>query len=95
MLGMEALVRWNHPRYGLLAPMKFIPLAEETSLIVPLGEWILGEACRQTKQWCDQFDGELDISVTVNISIRQFQQNELIDIVRRGARKFGPAAEHL
>jgi PAS domain S-box/diguanylate cyclase (GGDEF) domain len=83
MLGMEALVRWNHPRYGLLAPMKFIPLAEETSLIVPLGEWILGEACRQTKQWCDQFDGELDISVTVNISIRQFQQSELIDIVRR------------
>lgn len=82
MLGMEALVRWNHPRYGMLAPMKFIPLAEETSLIVPLGEWILGEACRQTKEWCDKFDPALNISVTVNISIRQFQQKELVEIIR-------------
>ena len=89
MLGMEALVRWNHPRYGMLAPMKFIPLAEETSLIVPLGEWILGEACRQTKEWCDKFDDQLDISVTVNISIRQFQQKELIQIVRCALEESG------
>jgi diguanylate cyclase (GGDEF)-like protein/PAS domain S-box-containing protein len=89
MLGMEALVRWNHPRYGLLAPMRFIPLAEETSLIVPLGEWILGEACRQTKQWGDKFEPGLDISVTVNISIRQFQQKELVEIVRRALVESG------
>ena len=89
MLGMEALVRWNHPRYGMLAPMKFIPLAEETSLIVPLGEWILGEACRQTKKWSESYGETLDISVTVNISIRQFQQKELIDIVRRALEASG------
>jgi diguanylate cyclase (GGDEF)-like protein/PAS domain S-box-containing protein len=89
MLGMEALVRWNHPRYGLLAPMRFIPLAEETSLIVPLGEWILDEACRQTKEWCEKFNGGVDISVTVNISIRQFQQNELVDIVRHALENSG------
>jgi len=89
MLGMEALVRWNHPRYGMLAPMKFIPLAEETNLIVPLGEWILGEACRQAKAWCDKYSGGLEISVTVNISIRQFQQAELVDIVRRALEESG------
>jgi diguanylate cyclase (GGDEF)-like protein/PAS domain S-box-containing protein len=81
MLGMEALVRWVHPRYGMLSPMKFIPLAEETNLIVPLGEWILAEACRQVQQWRDRYDGQMDFSVTVNISIRQFQQKELVDMV--------------
>jgi len=89
MIGMEALVRWDHPRYGLLAPMKFIPLAEETNLIVPLGEWILGEACQQARTWADKYSGGLDISVTVNISIRQFQQNELVDIVRQALEKSG------
>src|SRR5215813_630981 len=89
MLGMEALVRWNHPRYGMLAPMKFIPLAEETNLIVPLGEWILDEACRQAKVWCDKYAGGVEISVTVNISIRQFQQKELVDIVRRALENSG------
>jgi EAL domain-containing protein (putative c-di-GMP-specific phosphodiesterase class I) len=63
--------------------MKFIPLAEETSLIVPLGEWILNEACKQTKRWSSKFEHNVDISVTVNISIRQFQQNELVGIVQR------------
>jgi diguanylate cyclase (GGDEF)-like protein/PAS domain S-box-containing protein len=89
MLGMEALVRWNHPRYGMLAPMKFIPLAEETNLIVPLGEWILKEACRQTKEWCDRFAEGVDISLTVNISIRQFQQKELGDIVSQALEASG------
>jgi diguanylate cyclase (GGDEF)-like protein/PAS domain S-box-containing protein len=89
MLGMEALVRWNHPRYGMLAPMKFIPLAEETNLIVPLGEWILGEACRQTQEWCDRFAKGYEISVTVNISIRQFQQKELVAIVHNALERSG------
>ena len=89
MIGMEALVRWDHPRYGLLAPMKFIPLAEETNLIVPLGEWILGEACHQARKWSDKYSGGLDISVTVNISIRQFQHKELVDIVRQALEASG------
>ena len=83
MLGMEALVRWVHPKYGLLSPMKFIPLAEETNLIVPLGDWVLTEACRQVQEWRGKYDGRMDFSVTVNISIRQFQQKELVDMVGR------------
>ncbi|MEP7213509.1 MAG: EAL domain-containing protein [Acidobacteriota bacterium] len=89
MLGMEALVRWQHPKFGLLPPMKFIPLAEETNLIVPLGEWILGEACRQAQKWRDDYSGEYDISITVNISIRQFQQNELVEIVSKALQASG------
>lgn len=81
MLGMEALVRWMHPRLGMLSPIKFIPLAEETNLIVPLGDWILREACRQVQEWRDE--NGIDVSVTVNISIRQFQQAELVDMVSR------------
>lgn len=83
MVGMEALVRWMHPRLGLLAPLIFIPLAEETNLIVPLGDWILNEACRQVQSWREEYEEEMDVSVTVNISIRQFQQSELVDMVSR------------
>ncbi|MBP7376360.1 MAG: EAL domain-containing protein [Pyrinomonadaceae bacterium] len=89
MLGMEALVRWMHPRLGLLAPMKFIPMAEETNLIVPLGEWILGEACRQVQAWRVQYPEDLDVAVTVNISIRQFLQAELVELVSRALRNSG------
>lgn len=89
LLGMEALVRWQHPRFGLLPPMKFIPLAEETNLIVPLGEWILTEACSQMEKWRHQFAFGDDLSVTVNISIRQFQQRELIDIVKSALERSG------
>ena len=95
MVGMEALVRWMHPRLGLLAPMKFIPLAEETNLIVPLGEWILAEACRQVQSWRNEYHGDLDVSVTVNISIRQFQQKELVDIVSRSLEDSGLPARSL
>jgi diguanylate cyclase (GGDEF)-like protein/PAS domain S-box-containing protein len=87
MLGMEALVRWMHPRLGLLSPIKFIPLAEETSLIVPLGDWILSEACRQVAEWREE--NGIDVSVTVNISIRQFQQAELVAMVRRALEESG------
>ena len=87
MLGMEALVRWMHPRLGMLSPIKFIPLAEETNLIVPLGDWILGEACRQVQEWRDE--NGIDVSVTVNISIRQFQQAELVDMVSRSLKESG------
>ena len=89
VVGMEALVRWMHPRLGLLAPMRFIPLAEETNLIVPLGAWILSEACRQVQSWRKEYDGELDVSVTVNISIRQFQQAELVQMVSHSLSESG------
>lgn len=78
--GMEALVRWEHPDRGLIPPMEFIPLAEETGLIIPIGEWILNTACAQNKSWQDA--GYPKIPVSINLSSRQFQQQKLIKAVR-------------
>lgn len=77
--GFEALLRWRHPRRGLLPPLEFIPFAEETGLIVPIGEWVLREACRQCKQWTEAFDSEL--RVAVNLSVRQFVGDNLVRTV--------------
>lgn len=79
MVGVEALVRWQHPERGLLSPDKFIPLAEETGLIVPLGEWVLRTACAQAKAW--QGCGYPALRVAVNLSRRQFQQKNLVQTV--------------
>jgi diguanylate cyclase (GGDEF)-like protein/PAS domain S-box-containing protein len=76
----EALVRWQHPSRGLLPPASFIPLAEETGLIVPLGEWVLLQACRQARQW--RTAGS-DLGVTVNVSTRQLAQDNFVEVVRR------------
>ncbi len=74
VLGVEALARWTHPELGQVPPLDFIPIAEETGLIVELGGWILGEACRQVKRWQDDSPGETAIYVSVNVSARQFRQ---------------------
>lgn len=74
VVGMEALVRWNHPSQGLIPPFDFIPLAEETGLIVPMGEWILRTACAQCKIWHDE---GYPLHLAVNLSPRQFQQKDL------------------
>lgn len=86
VVGMEALVRWNHPERGLVSPFDFIPLAEETGLIVPLGEWILATACRQTKWWHDQ---GFPLHVAVNLSLRQFQQKDLAEKINNIVRDTG------
>jgi diguanylate cyclase (GGDEF)-like protein len=81
LVGVEALVRWQHPQLGLVPPGDFIPLAEETGLILPIGEWVLREACRQNRQWQDK--GFVGMRVGVNISARQFQQRHLAETVMR------------
>ena len=80
MTGMEALLRWNHPDLGLVPPLDFIPLAEETGLILPIGEWVLRAACAQTKAWHDQ---GFELNVAVNLSPRQFQQRDLVSTINR------------
>jgi diguanylate cyclase (GGDEF)-like protein len=81
IVGVEALVRWQHPQLGLVPPGDFIPLAEETGLILPIGEWVLREACRQNREW--QNKGFARMRVGVNISARQFQQQHLSETVIR------------
>ncbi|NJR20773.1 MAG: EAL domain-containing protein [Richelia sp. CSU_2_1] len=77
--GMEALVRWQHPEFGLVAPGTFIPMAEENGLIVPIGEWVLKTACAQNKAWQDALHP--DLRIAVNFSARQFQQFNLVKMV--------------
>jgi diguanylate cyclase (GGDEF)-like protein len=81
IVGAEALVRWMHPEWGLVRPARFIPLAEETGLIVTIGEWVLREACRQTRAWIDA--GLEPGKVSVNLSVRQFRQEGLVRTVSR------------
>jgi diguanylate cyclase (GGDEF)-like protein len=91
--GVEALIRWRHPELGIVPPSDFIPLAEDTGLIVPIGEWVLREACRQNKAWQNQ--GFAPIHVAVNISARQFHQQDLAETVIRILNETGLSPEHL
>jgi diguanylate cyclase len=93
IVGMEALVRWQHPRRGLIAPSEFIPFAEETGLIVPLGTWVLREACLQNRAW--QKLGIRDLVVAVNISGLQFRQADLVETVAKALLACGLAARYL
>src|SRR3954465_9593775 len=81
LLGTEALVRWMHPEWGLVRPARFIPIAEDTGLIVQIGEWVLREACRQARAWLDE--GLKPGVVSVNLSARQFRQEGLVRMVSR------------
>ncbi len=77
--GVEALVRWEHPVRGLVHPGDFIPIAEETGLIVPMGKWVLNEACRQIQEWHTAHRREVPLSIGVNLSPKQFSQPDLVD----------------
>jgi diguanylate cyclase (GGDEF)-like protein/PAS domain S-box-containing protein len=87
--GVEALVRWQHPRRGLMPPGQFIPLAEEMGLILPLGAWVLREACRQAQQWRLRRGNGSPLAITVNVSGRQLQSIQLIADVRRALEDSG------
>lgn len=78
---MEALLRWPHPEQGLISPMHFIPVAEETGLIIPIGEWVLHEACMQTRIWHQM--GFYNLKVAVNLSEKQLRDASIIDTVKR------------
>jgi diguanylate cyclase (GGDEF)-like protein/PAS domain S-box-containing protein len=95
IVGLEALIRWRHPEKGMMSPAEFIPLAEETGLILPLGRWVLEEACTQIRRWQDAYAGPVPLVVTVNLSARQFQQPDLCDQVAQVLAKTGIAPEQL
>ncbi len=87
MKAMEALIRWKHPEKGFITPDKFIPLAEKTGFVLPLGEWILRTACLQHKKWQDE--GHPPMPVSVNISMRQFYDSNFLEMVRRILKETG------
>ncbi len=91
--GVEALIRWQDPRLGLVSPSEFIPLAEDTGLIVPIGEWVLREACLQGRRWIEQ--GFAPIPIAVNISARQFHDRDLSPAVIRVLEETGLSPKYL
>jgi diguanylate cyclase (GGDEF)-like protein/PAS domain S-box-containing protein len=94
LASFEALIRWQHPERGVVEPAEFIPLAEETGLIIPIGEWVLQEVCRQMRVW-GATPGMGPIAVSANLSTRQFAQPDLVSRVRDAMGEAGPQAGHL
>jgi diguanylate cyclase (GGDEF)-like protein/PAS domain S-box-containing protein len=92
--GFEALIRWRHPEYGFISPAEFIPVAEETGLILPLGRWVLGEACRQMREW-QHFNAAAPLSVSVNLSAKQFMQPDLMKQVKDTLQETGLSPHNL
>jgi diguanylate cyclase (GGDEF)-like protein len=90
--GVEALVRWRHPELGMISPAEFIPLAEETGVIVPLGDWVLQQACTEMRKLIEQ---GFDLSVAVNFSLRQLHQDALVDRVQKILEETGLSGSHL
>lgn len=93
IIGVEALLRWQHPEKGMISPSEFIPVAEENGLIIPIGEWVLKTACAQNKAW--QTAGFPPVRVAVNLSARQFQQQNLVETVARTLQETGLAPQWL
>jgi EAL domain-containing protein (putative c-di-GMP-specific phosphodiesterase class I) len=89
LAGFEALLRWQHPRRGLLYPDEFLSVAEETGLIVPIGRWVLWEACRQMRAWQDEWPVQPPLFVSVNLGNREFAQIDLIEQIDGALRETG------
>ena len=95
IVGLEALIRWQHPERGVIPPMDFIPLAEETGLILPIGDWGLSEACNQIQKWCREDPERAAPRVCVNLSARQFAREGLADHVEQLLRQSGISSRQL
>lgn len=95
IVGVEALIRWVHPERGLIPPMHFIPLAEQCGMILPIGDWGLGEACRQIQEWCRENPLNGSLRVGVNLSARQFAREGLADHVEALLRQTGVSSRQL
>jgi len=87
--GFEALIRWEHPERGLTSPAEFIAAAEETDLIIAMGEWVLSKACHQAQQWQRQFPRDEQLFISVNLSGKQFTQRNLVEVVERALSESG------
>jgi diguanylate cyclase (GGDEF)-like protein/PAS domain S-box-containing protein len=95
IVGFEALARWQHAKRGAIAPVEFIPVAEETGLIVPMGWWAVREACRQMRVWHRHFPAAQPLTVSVNLSVKQFSQPDLVEQIQRILRETGCPADAL
>lgn len=95
IVGLEALIRWNHPERGVIRPIDFIPIAEESGLILPIGDWGLAEVCRQIQEWCVANPGHQSLRVCVNLSARQFSRAGLADHVEALLRQAGLSSRQL
>lgn len=95
VVGFEALIRWQHPERGLIAPSEFLPLAEETGLIVAIDQWALHTACQQMQQWHEQFPGFVPLTISVNLSTKHFSQPELVEQINQTLQMTGLAAQFL
>ena len=95
LAGFEALVRWNSPHRGFVSPGVFIPMAEATSAIIPLGEWILKQACEQMHRWQQKFSERTSFFISVNLSVRQFEQKNLIEMIQSILDATGLAPQNL
>ncbi|WP_184664794.1 EAL domain-containing protein [Texcoconibacillus texcoconensis] len=93
VFGVEALLRWNDPTLGNISPGQFIPIAEETGLIIPMGDWVIEQACQKAKQWVDR--GLFNIQMAINISPLQFQRPDFVEKIRHVLRKTGLPPSYL
>ncbi len=95
LIGFEALVRWHHPQYGLIAPSEFVPVAEESDLIIAIDRWVMREACTQVTAWQARYPAQPPLTLSVNLSSQQFTRTDLVPLVGSVLEETGLQAEHL